>query len=72
MRMQEACASSYWVMGTGLIIAILLLQLFEGTAVLLQNEDVHGFLFWTISSFIIVLPTAFLAWKMPIEEITEE
>jgi len=65
-QMQKAYAWSYWVLGTGLILAVLLLQLSDRLAVMMQSEDVHEFLFWAFTSIILVLPAAALSWKMPV------
>jgi len=71
-QMQKAYAWSYWVLGTGLIIGVLLMQLSDRSAALMQSEDVHEFLFWALTSIILVLPAVGLSWKMPIDEIEED
>ena len=71
-QMRKSYARSYWVVATGLVLAVLGLQIFDNLAAILQNDDGQTFLFWSLTSIVMVLPAAFLAWNMPVEEIGED
>ena len=68
-QMQKAYAWSYWVLGCGLIVTVLLVQIFDQISQYMNSEGFYEFLFWSLTSLILVLPAAALAWKMPTDEI---
>jgi|GEM_PF-5771375 len=67
----KAYQTAYYILGGATLVLFLTFGILSKNNLISNGGEIWGFLFWCSAMFVVLVPVACLAWKMPKEEIED-